>query len=525
MQDQAAFFQQWDPPPPPAPEPLDQELKKRIDKLVEYGAKNGPQFVNMILEKQQRNPQYAFLQGGDGAAYFRFALYYAVKQLPLPPPLPPAGVPYLGPAAQHPQAAATQAPAHALQPSQQPASFQAQPPQGPPLPSLERSVPAEVASACGNVLSNLTGSKESIKNARAWAVSNQEHARFIVAEIVKRTRELSQTQDLAGGHTAGETDAKLYVLYLVNDIVFAMLKTRKEPEELDAFAVAIKPYMNEILQHNLRGPGQSQKEKLGKVLQYWRNREVFDGRFIDTLERDLQAPPLPHLQPQPLAQRGHPIPHPQGQQTNHGPSASVVQAQSFDHPLPQLTDPYAQKPTMQQPNQPQRPSSVPPPSTTPYNKYGTAVTPSNRHVPSTLAEEKEFAVGLIPFVVEKQRSIGSPLYSSLNPMFIPVNPPHSSVEVGYLNMRLEKFYSQIGLKVQTELPVGKSDPGTNMLADGSLAPEIKRRNREMDNSGFLGLGAATDPSPADEDEFSAFRKGRASAYHNQFAMKAKDAVE
>ena len=63
-----------------------------------------------------------------------------------------------------------------------------------------------------------------------------------------------------------------------------------------------------------------------------------------------------------------------------------------------------------------------------------------------------------------------------------------------------------------------------MLADGSLAPEIRRRNRELDNTGFLGLGAGTDSRGANEDdEFSAFRRGRASAYSEFMASKQKEA--
>ncbi|KAM1123064.1 hypothetical protein ACFX13_004588 [Malus domestica] len=54
------------------------ELYKRIDKLVEYSAKNGPEFVAMIWEKQQDNPDYSFLFGGEGlfsGADFEFCKY------------------------------------------------------------------------------------------------------------------------------------------------------------------------------------------------------------------------------------------------------------------------------------------------------------------------------------------------------------------------------------------------------------------------------------------------------------------
>ncbi|XP_062005761.1 uncharacterized protein LOC133722930 [Rosa rugosa] len=55
------------------------ELHKRINKLVEYSAKNGPDFKAMIREKQQDNPDYAFLSGGEGHGYYRYKLYASTR--------------------------------------------------------------------------------------------------------------------------------------------------------------------------------------------------------------------------------------------------------------------------------------------------------------------------------------------------------------------------------------------------------------------------------------------------------------
>eukprot|EP00271_Cylindrocystis_brebissonii_P016827 TRINITY_DN413_c5_g1_i1.p1 TRINITY_DN413_c5_g1~~TRINITY_DN413_c5_g1_i1.p1 ORF type:complete len:787 (-),score=157.24 TRINITY_DN413_c5_g1_i1:325-2685(-) len=75
------FFQSWEPPPPITPAPSDPELLKRIDKLVEYAAKNGPQFEALMKEKQKDNPAYAFLLGGEGYDYYRYSLWTAVTPL------------------------------------------------------------------------------------------------------------------------------------------------------------------------------------------------------------------------------------------------------------------------------------------------------------------------------------------------------------------------------------------------------------------------------------------------------------
>ncbi|THG15367.1 hypothetical protein TEA_009460 [Camellia sinensis var. sinensis] len=102
------FIGPYDSPPHPAAPPSDPKLQKRIDKLVEYAAKNGPEFEAMIREKQQDNPNYSFLFGGEGHNYYR--------------------------------------------------SFK----------GLSGPLPSDVAMEMNNVLNNLTGTKESIKGAKIW---------------------------------------------------------------------------------------------------------------------------------------------------------------------------------------------------------------------------------------------------------------------------------------------------------------------------------------------------------------------
>ena len=60
------------PPPPPTGQglvpPSDPELLKRIDKLAQYVAKNTA-MEDMVRGKQAGNPDFAFLDGGEGAEY------------------------------------------------------------------------------------------------------------------------------------------------------------------------------------------------------------------------------------------------------------------------------------------------------------------------------------------------------------------------------------------------------------------------------------------------------------------------
>ncbi|KAI7982166.1 Calcium homeostasis endoplasmic reticulum protein [Camellia lanceoleosa] len=86
-------------PPHPAAPPSDPELQKRIDKLVEYAAKNGPEFEAMIREKQQDNPDYSFLFGGEGHNYYQYKLWLSTHGPGgrFNPPFPSSSMPMMRP--------------------------------------------------------------------------------------------------------------------------------------------------------------------------------------------------------------------------------------------------------------------------------------------------------------------------------------------------------------------------------------------------------------------------------------------
>uniref|UniRef100_A0A1B0B7T4 SURP motif domain-containing protein n=1 Tax=Glossina palpalis gambiensis TaxID=67801 RepID=A0A1B0B7T4_9MUSC len=56
-----------DGPPPPR----DVSLRNIIDKLAEFVARNGPEFEMITKQKQQNNPKFEFLYGGEHAAYYQ----------------------------------------------------------------------------------------------------------------------------------------------------------------------------------------------------------------------------------------------------------------------------------------------------------------------------------------------------------------------------------------------------------------------------------------------------------------------
>uniref|UniRef100_A0A0C9RGE3 Cherp_1 protein n=1 Tax=Fopius arisanus TaxID=64838 RepID=A0A0C9RGE3_9HYME len=52
--------------------PSDNELRKIIDKLAQFVARNGPEFEQMTKNKQKDNPKFSFLFGGDYFNYYQY---------------------------------------------------------------------------------------------------------------------------------------------------------------------------------------------------------------------------------------------------------------------------------------------------------------------------------------------------------------------------------------------------------------------------------------------------------------------
>lgn len=51
---------------------LDTGLRNIIDKLAEFVARNGKEFENITKAKQQGNPRFSFLFGGDYNQYYQW---------------------------------------------------------------------------------------------------------------------------------------------------------------------------------------------------------------------------------------------------------------------------------------------------------------------------------------------------------------------------------------------------------------------------------------------------------------------
>ncbi|XP_019263776.1 PREDICTED: calcium homeostasis endoplasmic reticulum protein-like [Nicotiana attenuata] len=226
------FFNPYDTPPPPAPPPSDPELLKRIDKLIEYAVKNGPDFEAMIREKQQDNPAYSFLFGGEGHYYYRYKLWMATRPPggPFNPSFPSSSLPMMHPP--NPMmspspltppynasnaSAAMSGPHHLHRPPfppfydqhhSQPFSRADHDHSYGSFKGLSRPLPSDVEMELSNVLNSLTGTKESIKGAKSWFMQRSPFVPALAEALRDRV------------YSVDDSERQLHIIYLANDILF-----------------------------------------------------------------------------------------------------------------------------------------------------------------------------------------------------------------------------------------------------------------------------------------------------------------
>jgi len=331
----------WDTPLQPVVPPLmypgaDPEDQNRIDKLAEFVVRNGPDFEQMMMAKQKDNEKFGFLFGGLYSDYYRWKLQELRQQLNI----------NNGPSVSYPTAASA-GPEVANQGGQQPQPQQQQQQQGggqyygqqaqsdyyggsypnqqqwgsydqqgyyqqqgaqggtsapgwngsasgtttsatptlavPPPPSL----PPELAAQLDGLLNDLNGSRDSIRAGKDWCLVNRSHAPSIVMAMRYKCE---QTTD---------GDKKLFIIYLINDILHHSQKDRMQISALDDFAVAYDPQLKYIFRAAHTGNTTSNQERIVKVLHLWADREIYDGVVTNRVESTMKSPPTPPPIPPP----------------------------------------------------------------------------------------------------------------------------------------------------------------------------------------------------------------------------------
>lgn len=481
-------------------------MQKRIDKLAEYAAKNGPDFEKMIREKQQDNPAYNFLFGAEGHGYYRYKLWLCTRPITanfshgmgsmnpaltsmgslnsplqtLNPPLNPGLSSALNPGLSNSLLGAAP-PLHHSGPFP---AFYDQHPQPPPqhsqpLYSQSRSdyepmtrsfkglsgpLPSDVAAELYNVLNNLTGTKESIKGAKTWFMQRSPFAPALAEALKDRVMALD------------DAEKQLHIIYLANDILFDSLQRRINPKELDNEALAFQPVLGNMLARIYHNPQNkdANQSRLQKILQFWASKEVYDTETIYSLEGDMLAgPPAPagsvkesSVQEPSVGSSGilqsstqNPPQWPLDLQRNSQPSAE--QEQQDKAILPVTTSQFFGSSTqfnstasqifatntvssMQYPSMAQSfHGSLPTPT-----PAASQLTPQAPNLSAARGGDQPpyplFPPGLIPGMVRKMQ-IGSGVpYSPLSPLDIPTVIPPSTLSSSYILERVSKFFKEIG---------------------------------------------------------------------------------
>ncbi|KAI4356155.1 hypothetical protein L6164_000199 [Bauhinia variegata] len=582
------FHGQYDSAPPPVAPPSDPELQKRIDKLVEYSAKNGPEFEAMIRDKQQDNPSYSFLFGGEGHGYYRYKLWLSTRPPggPFNPHFPPSSMPVMHPPP-NPMLSpsALNAPpigssASMLGPSQMnPPPFQQfydqhhhhQHPQpfglhGRPeydqssksFRGLSGPLPSDVAVELNNILSNLNGTKESIKSAKIWFMQRSPFAPALSEALRDRVFALD------------DVERQLHIIYLANDILFDSLNRRTSTHDLDNEALAFKPVLGSMLASIYHHPQSNEeyRKRLLQMVEFWSSKEVYDQETIVVLKGEMIGGPqnLPFPGPPKALSSGstdsaagmhQQMPNHIAQQWQSDRPNSGSGVLDKDHPEKHLGLGQSMPPsvTAQQFLANPAPSGAfagpmaLPSSVQPANQQpGAHLLPSlSSSTGEKLPPYPLFPPGLIPGMVKKMQ-IGSGVpYSPLSPLDIPTVIPPSTVPPSEILQSVSKFFREIGEVNPSEGPVTSDsrdeddeydreyersspvrkggacippppnlqvDPETGTYADGSVD--------QKSGSGRLGLGATANPNEVSQydDVYTSYRKQRSTTYHSSMSARA-----
>lgn len=530
---------------------------------MEYAIKNGPEFEVVVREREQDNPAYSFLFGGDGHGYYRYKLWMATRP---PPPFNPGFPP---PSMMHP-------PNPMMSPSVIPpppimmgsSHLQQLPPYHPPFydqqlphlmvgqghgrPDFDHSsrtpsingkglsgpLPSDIEMELNGVLNSLTGTKDSIKSAKTWFM---QRSAFIPALAEALCDRMFATDD---------PERQLHIIYLANDILFDSMQRRVNPQELDNVALAFKPVLGSMLARIYHNPQnrEDNQSRIQKIVQFWASKEVYGKDTIFNLEQDM----INGLSPIALQVQGARIND--ASPISGDPSSGGTQSSSQWQPADNQEWSISNMPNQMVQNPLPIPQfhQTPIPSSGQFTPIQPSIPPSNLQQAPTPAKIGEkpppyplFPPGLIPGMVRKMQ-IGSGVpYSPLSPLDIPTTIPPSNVSQSEILERVSKFFREIGEVNPSEGPMKISSescyeyekepqvrkggacipppPSLNVDPDAGTFPDgCVERKPGTSSSGRLGLGATADPNEPSQydDVYSSYRKQRSTNYHSSMSARA-----
>lgn len=125
------------------------------------------------------------------------------------------------------------------------------------------------------ILDNLNGSKNSIVNANVWVTKHGSSCIDIAHCFLNKVRTLGDFN----------FDQKLFILYLINDILHECLCKRTIVHILDSMSLSLLNFLPEILSLSYCNSGKSEREKIVTLLDLWYDRLIFNRATIVELKR------------------------------------------------------------------------------------------------------------------------------------------------------------------------------------------------------------------------------------------------
>jgi hypothetical protein len=212
-------------------------------------------------------------------------------------------------------------------------------------------------------------------------------------------------------------EAKLHLVYLLNDVLNMFGKKRQVSTTLDPFAAGLLPHLLAVFDTACRGHTTDQRTRVLQVMKLWGQKAIYPAVIIKDIEAKVSsdAPvPLYAGQVAPVAHQTHMIPL-------HG-GYSVPHAQ---HHQPVPTPQYA-------PPQVSAPQFAPPPAHHMPPQRSAAPTPHT----STL----HLGPGFIVTITKS-----NPPYTPLDPLTVPshIPPEYITPPDAYLLSRVDRFYADL----------------------------------------------------------------------------------
>jgi len=217
---------------------LSTTLKKRIDKTIDALSQspNPNRFEFHLCNKQSDNPDFLFLKiGQEGNKYFHFKKNS--KQTMSTPTI------------------------------QNLSTF-------PQFQTDRRKPNSDELTRLKKYLYLLNGTKESIKSMATWFLRKTEIAGTILQELLKATEI---------GIDFCDFEKKIFVCYVLNDVLHEAIKLRNKLENLDDLSIKILHYVIPIMKSCLQGYNASQQERIHSLLSLWEDRCIYPQNFINQI--------------------------------------------------------------------------------------------------------------------------------------------------------------------------------------------------------------------------------------------------